>query len=150
MLLVPELAFAYTVGREISLNAEAIFGTDKVSWNPETTISADSGRTDLVFDVVEKAGVAIEFKVGGHRDSYIKDIKKLKKIPGNYQKVFCALIDAWPNELQSDSRIQAVESQEGITRLCRDKFFDFFATLHEGYQGQLCCIVGVWQISKSR
>jgi hypothetical protein len=150
VLLIPELAFTYAVGREIASNAEAIFGTDEVIWKPETKLSQESGRTDLVFDVKGNSGVAIEFKIGGHKDSYIKDIEKLRNIPGNYEKIFCALIDAWATNLQDDSRVQAVNEQKGIEPICRDKFFDFFASLHGGYSGQVCCIVGVWHIQDSR
>ena len=84
ILLIPELAFTYLVGRQIALYAESIFGTNNVSWKPETTITSDSGRTDLVFDVRDRKGIAIEFKIGGMGESYIRDIDKLKAIPGNY------------------------------------------------------------------
>ena len=150
ILSIPELSFTYSVGRQLASNAESIFGTNDVSWKPETTISADSGRTDLVFDVQGGTGIAIEFKIGGNSDSYIRDINKLKAIPGDYEKIFCALVDAWPDDLLSDGRIQAVESQEGINRICRDKFFDFFSTLHDAYKGQLCCVVGVWHVKNNR
>ena len=150
ILFIPELSFTYLVGRQIALNTESIFGTNNVLWKPETSISADSGRIDLVFDVQGGAGIAIEFKIGGKSDSYIRDINKLKAIPGDYEKIFCALIDAWPENLYSDGRIQAVESQQGVYRVCRDKFFDFFSTLHDSYKSQLCCIVGVWHVRNNR
>ena len=67
-----------------------------------------------MFEVKEGTGIAIEFKVGGHKDTYLRDIEKLKSIPGNYEKIFCALIDAWPNEVMNDSRVKAVNSQDGV------------------------------------
>lgn len=144
---IPELAFSYMVGRELATNAEYIFGTNKVYWKPENTISNTSGRTDLVFDVEGRSSLAVEFKLGGHPDTYIKDIEKLRKIPTGYEKVFCALIDTWPEQILNDNRVKTVESQKGVQRLCTDQFFDFFATLSEKYKGQLCCIVGVWHIN---
>lgn len=154
ILQIPELAFAYAVGREIALNAESVFGTYKVHWRPETKISSRSGITDLVFDVDEEGaerqarGLAIEFKIGGTAVSYKDDLAKLKNIPENYEKIFCALIDAWPEDLAKDGRVRAVDSEHGVKRLCRGKFFDFFASLHEGYANQLCCIVAVWHLTK--
>ena len=144
---IPELAFAYSVGREIAINAETIFGNTNICWLPEETIATNSGRTDLVFTNPESKGLAVEFKIGGHADSYRRDIDKLCNIDDiKYERIFCALIDAWPNKLTNDPRILAVEETNRTTRLCRDDFFDFFATLHEKYKSQLCCVVGVWHI----
>ena len=148
VLLMPELAFAYIVGKELASKARSIFGTDNVSWKPENMVTNESGITDLVFEVKQGKNVAIEFKIGGHQDNYKKDIEKLKNIPDNYEKIFCALIDAWPNNIEKDTRVQAVESQEGVNRICRDNFFDYFTTIHEEYKGQLCCIVGIWHVQK--
>lgn len=144
---IPELAFTYAVGREIAINAENIFNNSNVRWLPEETITTSSGRTDLVFVSPGSKGLAIEFKIGGPLDSYKKDIDKLSKIDSTkYERIFCALIDAWPDKLLNDPRVLAVEENDLSTRLCRDDFFDFFATLHEKYKNQLCCVVGVWHI----
>jgi len=147
VLHLPELAFTYAVGREMALQAERIFGTDKVRWMPETTITSESGRTDLVFDSEAGKGIAIEFKIGGSVESYKRDIEKLQNIsPNKYETIFCALIDAWPNQLENDSRVAGIEAIDGVERICRDKFFDFFASLDDNYAKQICCIVGVWSV----
>ena len=36
VLLIPELAFSYAVGRELASNAEDIFGTIEVTWKLES------------------------------------------------------------------------------------------------------------------
>lgn len=148
VLHLPELAFTYAVGREIALQTERIFGTDKVRWMPEVTLTPKSGRTDLIFENQIGKGIAIEFKTGGSVDSYKKDIEKLRNIPDNYEALFCALIDAYPNNLETDNRITGIEALDGVERICRDKFFDFFATLDDKYVSQLCCIVGIWKVNK--
>jgi len=144
---LPELAFTYIIGREIAINAENIFGTSNIEWFLEKNITEKAGRTDLVFEVNKKNGIAIEFKIGGKHETYIKDIEKLKNIPDNYETIFCALIDAWPDQLHSDPRIIAVKSVPGVKPICKDEFFDFFATLSD-FVHQICCIVGIWQVSK--
>ena len=60
VLMIPELAFVYAVGREIAINTESIFGSNEVSWKPEKWLSQESGRTDLVFENKSGKGVAIE------------------------------------------------------------------------------------------
>lgn len=113
VLHLPELAFAYAVGREIALQAERIFGTNKVRWMPETTLTTESGRTDLIFQTDSGNGIAIEFKIGGSVDLYKRDIEKLRNIPTSHEALFCALIDAWPNKLESNPRVAGIESMGG-------------------------------------
>lgn len=141
---MPELAFSYAVGKKIFINAEQVFGSKRVEWEANKKISDNSGLTDLVI-ICNGNKFAIEFKIGGCGDNYKKDIKKLKNVPEEYAKLFCALIDTWPDSINKDNRIKSVEAETKITQIRKDKFFDFFSTL-SNYKKQLCCVVGVWEV----
>ena len=106
-------------------------------------------RTDLVFEVAGGLTYALEFKRGGNADSYVYDLRKLASLdPSKYERIFCALIDAWPNEIPDVPRIVAVEESEIQTeRLV--KHFDFFATLDSRYKNQVCCVVALWRIASN-
>ena len=145
IFLVPELAFVYAVGRSIASDANEIFGTPKVRWLPESKIGT-SGRTDLTFEVENQATYALEFKRGGTSADYIRDLRKLSALDASrFERVFCALIDSWPHEIESNPRIQAVESC-GVMVERLTESFDFFATLHSGFKKQLCCVVAIWRV----
>jgi hypothetical protein len=147
IFLVPELAFVYAVGRELAIKAESVLGTAAALWLPESTI-CESGRTDLVFDVDNAPGLAIEFKCGDiHVDKCERDLWKLAAIdPGDYMRVFCALIATWPNTISEDPRIERVEKGPvPVKRLTKD--LDFFSTYHTAFKNQVCCLIGIWEIN---
>lgn len=148
IFLIPELAFVYSVGRALAL-ANRIFSTPEVKWLPETTVGA-AGRTDLVFEVKGQQAFAFEFKCAGKADDYAHDIRELASLdPAKYERIFGALIDTWPQEIDPNARILAVEkdSRVPVERLSESGRFDFFSTLHQGYVKQICSVVGLWRIA---
>jgi hypothetical protein len=153
VLRMPETAFAYAVGSAVALEASSVFGPRQVKWLPENSLGPLSGRTDLVFDVGDERGLAVEFKIGGTWESYCTDISKLAAVdPNRFDRVFCGLVDAWPKVLFEDPRIKRVEErfQSQIMRVgTSGDSFDFFATLHSSYKNQICCIVAMWQLLDS-
>ena len=50
IFLIPELAFVYSVGRALAIDAQRIFSTPHVKWIVEQA-RGEAGRTDLVFEV---------------------------------------------------------------------------------------------------
>jgi len=146
IFLVPELAFVYAVGRSIASDATEIFGTPIVKWLPESKVGA-TGRTDLTFEVENQPAYALEFKRSGTSADYIRDLRKLSALDSSrFERIFCALVDSWPHEIESNPRIRAVEScGVAVERLTEP--FDFFATLHSRYKKQVCCVVAIWRVS---
>lgn len=146
IFVVPELAFVYTVGRTIASRAHEIFGTTDVRWLPESAIG-DVGRVDLKFEVKDQPTYAFEFKRSGTGAAYVQDLKKLASLDdGKYERIFCALIDAWPDDIDPNPRIKAVE-ESGIPLERLIEHFDFFATLDSRYVNQVCCVVGLWHVA---
>lgn len=149
IFLIPELAFVYSVGRALALGAQRIFSTPHVKWIPET-VRGEAGRTDIVFEVEGQPAFAFEFKCGGKAENYAGDLRKLASLdPVTYERIFVALIDTWPNHIDSDPRILAVEKDSGVAieRLAKNGNFDFFSTRHPNYVNQTCCVIGLWRIS---
>ncbi len=148
IFFVPELAFVHAVGRAIASKALEIFGTTEVKWMPETALKAGV-RTDLVFEVREQPTYAFEFKCGGKGEAYVADIKKLAALPvERYERVFCALIDAWPENISTDPRIRAVENS-GVPVHRLVEHFDFFSPLNARYKKQVSCVVGIWRVGSA-
>jgi hypothetical protein len=150
VFLMQEKAFVYMVGKEIANYAKDLFGKG-ISWYTEKQIVNESGITDLIVEVNSNLCLAIEFKTRGTEDSYVNDIKKLRKIPDNYQKIFCALVDVYPEkDVKDDKRIKAVEAEKEklVGRLCKKEFFDSFSTTNYGYSSpeQICCVVAAWEV----
>jgi hypothetical protein len=55
-------------------------------------IISASGRIDFVFEAEDRKNIAIEFKIGGHPDTYVGDLNKLAVIDyKKFERVFCAL-----------------------------------------------------------
>jgi len=148
IFLVPELAFVYAVGRTIAANASAIFGTPNVRWLPETK-AGNTGRTDLIFAVEGQTTYALEFKRAGKGSDYASDLRKLAAMDSSWERIFCALIDTWPHEIDPNPRIVEVESCENVVVERLTERFDFFATLDSRYANQVCCVVGLWRIGSS-
>ena len=152
IFFMPEVAFAYAVGLKLAMRAELAFGTGEAKWYLEKTI-AGGHPTDLVFEVNNGLGLAIEFKRWGNPDDYESDLKKLEAIDSSkYTKVFCALVNVRPDLLSKDNRIQSVENREGplkVRRLTKD--FDFFSTVHDSFKTiQICCLIGIWEVEASK
>jgi len=69
--------------------------------------------------------------------------------PATHERIFVALIDTWPNEIDPNPRILAVEKISGVPteRLAENGHFDFFSTRHPNYVNQVCCVIGLWRIA---
>jgi hypothetical protein len=144
---MPELAFVHAVGRAIAARAHEIFATPNVRWLPEVSIGGAHGPTDLVFEVEGQKAYAFEFKQGANAESYVRDLRKLASLDAErYERIFCALIDTWPKEIDPNPRITAVvKSGVPVERLV--EHFDFFATLDSRFKNQVCCVVGLWRVA---
>jgi len=149
IFLMPELAFAYLVGREVATRAIEVFGDSKVRWHRELKIGP-SGPCDLVFEGDEgDKGLAVEFKMRGTVDSYINDLNKLSEVDGQrYDRFFCALVDVWPDKRDDDPRLAIAKRvyPRGYAVATVWERAEFFSTLQRRYQSQLCCFVGLWRI----
>ena len=92
---MPELAFSYACGKEIMCHRKYVFGDLHPEWKRETVLG-DGGPTDLLFELPNNKSIAIEFKLRGTGESYIRDIEKLLGLDQEkYAVAFCALVDAF-------------------------------------------------------
>ena len=152
IFFMPELAFAYMVGREIALHAGDVFGTTDIRWRREIELVKEAGITDLFFETGRNEGIAIEFKVRGRSDEYRADIDKLRTLraarPG-CKAVFCALVDVFCDTLEKDPRVAGLGGDAGLRRLPHERPFEFFTTVDDAYQKPVCCMVAVWEVSGS-
>lgn len=105
IFFVPELHFAFEVGKAIFRDRIEIFGIEQIEWLRETNLG-NGGPSDLVFKVGEEWAV-FEFKISDTWKAYEKDIKKLQKLSEiegfKGESYFVALVDAFPGK--SDGRM---------------------------------------------
>lgn len=135
---VPELAYAYLVGKEFASRRR--FGHGKeVVWEREKGLGG-AGPTDLVL-TVDEAVMAVEFKVRSTYDAYERDVEKLAASRAGLG-VFCALVDRSAGA--PDPRIEHVDGLGGVTRLVRD--FEAFPTRTGRYAGSIECVVAAWVV----
>lgn len=100
IFFVPELHFAFEVGKAIFEKRNEIFGLEQIEWLRETNLG-NGGPSDLVFKVGKEWAV-FEFKISDTWKAYEKDIKKLQnlsEIEGfKGKRYFVALVDAFPGK----------------------------------------------------
>lgn len=141
---VPELAFSYLVGKDL-VGRHQGSGPEDVEWDQERVLG-NGGPTDLVFRAGGAKPLAVEFKVGGTWPSYVRDVEKLALLdPAGYERVFCALVDAFARDGASDVRIAKLETS------CRGRIEvvgtpTVIPTRHARYAAPIVCVVGVWRL----
>ena len=146
IFFVPELAFAYAVGKKIMEDRERVFSGAPVKWRREIDLG-NGGPTDLVFQYKDGKRIAFEFKISGKPSAYLGDIRKLSNLPAeNTARIFCALVVAFEKDRREDLRIQAVQrfQDEQIHPLLDP--FPFFSTKQRRYQSPIACVVGIWSV----
>ncbi len=157
---MPELAFSYTVGKEIALNGERIFKNKKFEWIRESTVSEQDlkpvGIFDLIFKLVEednKNKIVIEFKMPDKDYNYEKDIEKLHSLPkNNYSKVFCALEDIFDKNKSEGTRMDRINKNRNydMKRIGGDEAFSFqtyYDKFHYcDYKQKILCFIEIWQV----
>lgn len=93
---MPELAFAYEVGKRIFSKRKEIFSEFIVVWKRETSYNSQ-GPSDLSFECysgnVLICTFVIEFKLVAKLDDYKADIIKLNNLDDKFVKLACVLID---------------------------------------------------------
>jgi hypothetical protein len=149
ILVMPEVAFAFEVGKEIYLTRRTVLLNENYEWNREVKLKKDSKElTDLVFENKKNKNdiIAIEFKILSKEDEYQKDIDKLKSLPNNYLKIFCALEDILASKKEEDScrRIFRLKENGQPIKQIGEKFF--IKTWH-WLKKEYLCSVEVWEVN---
>ncbi|MBW8051727.1 MAG: hypothetical protein FVQ77_15585 [Cytophagales bacterium] len=149
---MPELAFVYTVGKEISLNGAKIFNGREFEWIRESKVSIPGRSTTEIFDLIFEVGkkekneiIVIEFKMRDKDYKYKSDIEKLHKLPSDYFKVFCALEDVFEKDQNNGSRMTRIVSNSEIKMKRIGELFTF-PTWSEHYKNKMLCFVEIWQV----
>jgi len=143
---MPELAFAYECGKKIMAESQTVFGRNAVKWKREIDLH-NGGPSDLLFELGDGCLIVIEFKLRDTKQAYINDVKKLSELDDDKTlRLFCALIDVFDKDLQTDERIHAVENIPEINVVLVGK--DNFKTKQNRYPSSpiLNCVVAVWLV----
>ncbi len=150
VFFVPERAFVYLVGKEVLVDAAEVFGTDSLRWRTEAKVG-QLGPVDLVIDVEGHSTIALEFKMRGDANNITADLDKLATLDAlSYRKYFCALIDAWADGSDADSRLKAVRGWRGaggLQAIPVTENFDSFETKDEQFATPIRCVVGLWEVA---
>lgn len=151
VFFMPEVAFAYAVGKEMALRASVRFPDEDVEWRRETDIGG-GGATDLIMTVGEQRPLVVEFKMSQPWPKYVADVAKLKRIHDRdpeHDLAFCALVDANQEAGADDVRItefeRAVPTEQGV-RMERVGPLVLFPTRSPRYSSRLTAVLGVWHV----
>jgi hypothetical protein len=143
---MPELAFAYSCGKEIMADRENVFGKLAPKWKREENLG-NGGSTDLLFELANGKCIAIEFKLRDRGDAYIRDIEKLLRLNSDkYVIAFCALIDTSSDKVPDDGRVSKVEAFSSVKVLSLLEPKPHFVTKQARYKSETSCVVGFWSI----
>jgi hypothetical protein len=148
---VPELAFAYLVGRAITARSSDIFGTPDVRWSTEELI-AGFGRASLVFHPgAPGKAIVVEFKRKfGPNLSYLAQLNRLGGINEHkYDRLFCGLMFCGVTNPVvgplNDPRTRAEEAASHLRVRPTYSPFEYFETVPK-LINPIYCVVGVWQL----
>jgi hypothetical protein len=127
---VPEIAFAYLVGKAIA-KASTDAG-ESLDWEPESrVVQGSTDRIDLILRPKRERPIAIEFKAGYgvSAASVRRDIRKLRQIGADYDRLFCGLMGQWGHTLDSHLYIKTVK-EVTAGEVAPTPVFDFTAKNH--------------------
>ncbi len=143
IFFVPELHFAFEVGKAIYKYREEIFGSKDLKWVREKNLG-NGGPSDLIFEN-DTDSVVFEFKIADTWNSYKKDVEKLQNIPDKeghrYHKFFVALVDQFRGK--KDGRIDYLQSLDQS----HIKMESFEVGYSSGYKGKINCVVAVYALN---
>ncbi|RLA84606.1 MAG: hypothetical protein DRG78_00880 [Epsilonproteobacteria bacterium] len=139
---MPELAFAYECGKQIMQNPNDIFGENIPQWSRELDLG-NGGPSDLVFVFNNGYKIVIEFKMRDTADAYINDLDKLSElIDTKIIKLFCAVIDVFPKDLENDGRVKKINDDKRTANL----ELVSFKTNQTWYKSEVHALVGIWKV----
>jgi hypothetical protein len=143
IFFVPELHFAFEVGKAIYKRREEIFGKKDLEWIREKKIG-HNGPSDLIFKN-DSGSIVFEFKIADTWNSYENDIKKLQSIIDKEGQRFHKFFVAIVNQLKGkqDGRIDYLKSLDQ-SRLRMDSFEVGYSS---GYKGKINCVVAVYALN---
>jgi len=139
---MPELAFAYAVGKQFS-NLLKTLGLNPV-WERETKRDGNPGPVDLVVET-DGAVLLVEFKIVDTATAYEGDIRKLRNLRPTATEgrevfcLFCALIDVAEEKDADDDRLKALKNLTAVGEL------EKFRTAHWQKQA-IQCWAGLWEV----
>jgi len=137
----PELYVAFRMGQEIMKNKFKVFETENVEWLREINLG-NGGPSDIAFKTHDGTYTVIELKVRNNYDAYKADIEKLKKLPDNYCKYFCVLLDSFSDN--TDDRLNKLENEYGDSLIGIGHHP--FKTWNNWYSKQIFCHFKLYRI----
>jgi len=140
---MPELAFAYQCGKQIMKNSNNIFEENIPQWCREFDLG-NGGPSDLVFNFANGYKIVIEFKMRDTADAYLSDLTKLSKLQDEkIIKLFCAVIDVFPKNLENDGRVKKINTDSRTKEL----IVKLFNTNQTWYKSEIQALVGIWKVN---
>jgi hypothetical protein len=145
IFFIPELALAYIVGKEIYFNRKSVLLDENYKWIREQKLGP--GIVDLMFDNGNDK-IVIEFKILNKEGEFERDIIKLKKMPDNCLKLFCALEDVFERgkDEVTNRRIFRIKKryEESLIKIGKD--YSFPTSLKVMYKQDVVCFVELWRV----
>jgi hypothetical protein len=139
IFFVPELHFAFEVGKAIFKSRQEIFGVDKIEWLRETNLK-NGGPSDLVFKT-DAEWIVFEFKIADTWNSYEKDIKKLQRlsefIDFQGEMYFVALVDTFPEKV--DGRMEYLKNS-GLEMIGQKSLDTNYKRYVQTIRAELVCV----------
>lgn len=140
----PELHLAFCIGQKIMENRTQIFGDERVEWLREINLG-NGGPSDIIFKYLDTNKYkVIELKLRDNYDAYRKDIIKLLKLPENYSKYFCVLLDSFSTT--NDERLIRLESEFKGNIECIGHFS--FPTWNNWYEKGIHCNINLYSVGR--
>jgi len=140
---MPELAFAYECGKQIMQNANNIFENNIPQWCREFDLG-NGGPSDLVFNFNDGYKIVIEFKMRDTAEAYLRDLAKLSKLNDEkIIKLFCAVIDVFPKDLENDGRVKKIDTDLRTKKLV----IKSFNTNQRWYKSEVHALIGIWKVN---
>ena len=148
----PELAFVYSVAKELSRKSHHIFDQN-IDWFTEYSENGtDIQKIDLYIKTSPqnstKVNIAIEFKLGYEVFGWKKDVDKLLKIQNDNTLCMFCLIKPYKQvaKMPKEQSIECFEEGSQKKHLTRIGNFDSFRTLIDDKEKD--CIIGIWKVHK--
>ena len=146
---MPELAFAYEIGKRVALDLEKHLGAIGYDWVRECDFG-NGGPTDLAFisNAVELPNYAIEFKMDDTVQKYAADVRKLAALnsrlnePTLWETYFCALKWVLHKE-QGNGFLQSMELAFGDSAQLVNS--DGFTCLVGNGAREQYCLITLWK-----
>jgi hypothetical protein len=143
---IPEPALVYLIAKAVVCASPLLFGCWDLRWRIERKLG-NQGPSDLVIYPNKKRPIVIEFKMDVKKEKLLSDVAKLRLLDiSEYQRLFCAIIGVYEEELPDPPRVLEIDHADSGTNRRLAKNFPRFSTFTSTGKNPLYCLVAGWEI----